>query len=184
MRLFAFIYAEPTNNTEENSSTTQPNDSQEVKVESDNQSDIESNTRVSDIKTLSEDSHSDSKPSQNLQSVLQSEDRTEKTLEVQREGATVDPKCSEDNQVIVSSPEVSKPRSELKTSTPQAEEGRSRERHDSRLSIEEEEAEFEEDKIMGKCRERGLLILLISLFGLSFCLFYCINMFIRLLFCE
>ncbi|XP_078323865.1 C-Jun-amino-terminal kinase-interacting protein 4-like isoform X6 [Crassostrea virginica] len=138
----------PTNNTEENSSTTQPNDSQEVKVESDNQSDIESNTLVSDIKTLSEDSHSDSKPSQNLQSVLQSEDRTEKTLEVQREGATVDPKCSEDNQVIVSSPEVSKPRSELKTSTPQAEEGRSRERHDSRLSIEEEEAEFEEDKIM------------------------------------
>ena len=111
MRLFDFIYAEPTNNTEENSSTTQPNDSQEVKVESDNQSDIESNTRVSDIKTSSEVSHSDSKPSQNLQSVLQSEDRTEKTLEVQREGATVDPKCSEDNQVIVSSPEVSKPRS-------------------------------------------------------------------------
>uniref|UniRef100_A0A8W8LGM9 JNK-interacting protein 3 n=1 Tax=Magallana gigas TaxID=29159 RepID=A0A8W8LGM9_MAGGI len=141
----------PQNNTEENSSTAQPKDSQEVKVETDNQGESESNTQVSNnTDNTTELSPSDGKASQKSQSVPQSVDRTEDST-LDNERVTVDRSDSEnmiDNQNVVSSPEVSKP-PEVKTSTPQTEDGRGRERHDSRLSIEEEEAEFEEDKIMG-----------------------------------
>lgn len=141
----------PQNNTEENSSTAQPKDSQEVKVETDNQGESESNTQVSNnTDNTSELGPSDGKASQKSQSVPQSVDRTEDST-LDNERVTVDRSESEnmiDNQNVVSSPEVSKP-PEVKTSTPQTEDGRGRERHDSRLSIEEEEAEFEEDKIMG-----------------------------------
>lgn len=141
----------PQNNTEENSSTAQPKDSQEVKVETDNQGESESNTQVSNnTDNTTELSPSDGKASQKSQSVPQSVDRTEDST-LDNERVTVDRSESEnmiDNQNVVSSPEVSKP-PEVKTSTPQTEDGRGRERHDSRLSIEEEEAEFEEDKIMG-----------------------------------
>lgn len=141
----------PQNNTEENSSTAQPKDSQEVKVEKDNQGESESNTQVSNnTDNTSELGPSDGKASQKSQSVPQSVDRTEDST-LDNERVTVDRSESEnmiDNQNVVSSPEVSKP-PEVKTSTPQTEDGRGRERHDSRLSIEEEEAEFEEDKIMG-----------------------------------
>ncbi|XP_065933009.1 C-Jun-amino-terminal kinase-interacting protein 4 isoform X4 [Magallana gigas] len=140
----------PQNNTEENSSTAQPKDSQEVKVEKDNQGESESNTQVSNnTDNTSELGPSDGKASQKSQSVPQSVDRTEDST-LDNERVTVDRSDSEnmiDNQNVVSSPEVSKP-PEVKTSTPQTEDGRVRERHDSRLSIEEEEAEFEEDKIM------------------------------------
>lgn len=139
----------PKNNTEEN--TTQQKDSQEVKVEKDNQGESESNTQVSNnTDNTSELSPSDSKASQKSQSVAQSVDRTEDST-LDNERVTVERSDSEstiDNQNVVSSPEVIKP-PEVMTSTPQTEDSRGRERHDSRLSIEEEEAEFEEDKIMG-----------------------------------
>lgn len=123
-----------------------------MKVETDNQGESESNTQVSNnTDNTSELGPSDGKASQKSQSVPQSVDRTEDST-LDNERVTVDRSDSEnmiDNQNVVSSPEVSKP-PEVKTSTPQTEDGRGRERHDSRLSIEEEEAEFEEDKIMGK----------------------------------
>ncbi|XP_062572092.1 C-Jun-amino-terminal kinase-interacting protein 4-like isoform X5 [Saccostrea cucullata] len=143
----------PKNNTEESSSATQPKDSQEVKVEKDNQGSNEINTQVSEseTKTIVSPEVSDSAASQNSQQVTQSSERTEVTIESDSKSVTVeksDNKVS-DNQTVTSSPEVIKPTSELKASTPHPEDSNSgRERHDSRLSIEEEEAEFEEDKIM------------------------------------
>lgn len=140
-----------------------------MKVEKDNQGESESNTQVSNnTDNTSELSPSDSKASQKSQSVAQSVDRTEDST-LDNERVTVDRSDSEstiDNQNVVSSPEVIKP-PEVMTSTPQTEDSRGRERHDSRLSIEEEEAEFEEDKIMGKLGDNESH----SLFSLSlFCL--------------
>ncbi|XP_061185332.1 C-Jun-amino-terminal kinase-interacting protein 4-like isoform X11 [Saccostrea echinata] len=143
----------PQNNNEESSSTTQLKDSQEVKVEKDNQGYNEINTRVSEseIKTRVSPEVIDSAASQNSQLVTPSSERTEVTVGSDNKSVTVEKSDSKfsDNQTITSSPEVIKPTSELKTSTPHPEDSNSRERHDSRLSIEEEEAEFEEDKIMG-----------------------------------
>lgn len=179
--LIFLLYSEPQNNTEENSSTAQPKDSQEVKVEKDNQGESESNTQVSkNTDNTSELGASDGKASQKSQSVPQSVDRTEDST-LDNERVTVDQSDSEnmiDNQNVVSSPEVSKP-PEVKTSTPQTEDGRVRERHDSRLSIEEEEAEFEEDKIMGKLGDDkchslfSFFLYFVCLFYLFLCIFTC-----------
>ncbi|XP_056011887.1 C-Jun-amino-terminal kinase-interacting protein 3-like isoform X6 [Ostrea edulis] len=143
----------PPNNTEENNDTTHPKDSEEVRVEKGNQGDIKQNTQVSDIESKNtvstEDSPCDSAASQNSQSDTQSTDRTEKQLENESGHVSVDNSDAKVNiQTVDSSPEVRQPTSEFKTSTPQTDDSTSRERYDSRLSIEEEEAEFEEDKIM------------------------------------
>lgn len=152
-----------------------------MKVETDNQGESESNTQVSNnTDNTSELGPSDGKASQKPQSVPQSVDRTEDST-LDNERVTVDRSDSEnmiDNQNVVSSPEVSKP-PEVKTSTPQTEDGRGRERHDSRLSIEEEEAEFEEDKIMGKLGDDkchslfSLFLYFVCLFYLFLCIFTC-----------
>lgn len=157
------FYSEPPNNTEENNDTTHPKDSEEVRVEKGNQGDIKQNTQVSDIESKNtvstEDSPCDSAASQNSQSDTQSTDRTEKQLENESGHVSVDNSDAKVNiQTVDSSPEVRQPTSEFKTSTPQTDDSTSRERYDSRLSIEEEEAEFEEDKIMGKWRRNSTLL--------------------------
>jgi hypothetical protein len=173
------FYSEPPNNTEENSDTTHPKDSEEVRVDKDNQGDKKLNTQVSDIESKStmstEDSPRDSAASQNSQSDTQSTDRTEKQIENETGPVSVDnsgAKAVVNVQTVDNSPEVRQTTSEVKTSTPQTEDRSSRERYDSRISIEEEEAEFEEDKIMGKWRRGSTLHYNLFLFFTNTVLFH------------
>ena len=114
-----------------------------VKTESESNTPVISDSSTSDVAKQQEtSSHSImSESDSSLQVSSRSVDRSENVAEI-------------DSSVIVKSPE--REETHVKTSTPQAGE---RERHDSRMSI--EDAEFEEDRIMGRLTPRGIILLLL-----------------------